>query len=65
MGVLGGGELLVVETKDDWFLGVVEALEDVLVVRNGFRGRPALVPHDDVVRVVPLGDVEDASHLTG
>jgi hypothetical protein len=65
MGVLGGGELLVVETEDDWFLGVVEVLGDVLVVRSGFRGRPAVVRHEDVVRVVPLGDVEDASDLTG
>jgi hypothetical protein len=59
------GELMVVETEDDWFLGVVEALEDVLVVRSGFRGRPAVVRHEDVVRVVPVGDVEDASDRTG
>lgn len=28
------------------FLGVVEALEDVLVVRNGVRGHPAVVRHE-------------------
>jgi hypothetical protein len=56
MGWLSGGELLVVETDDDWFLGTVDVLPDVLVVRRGFVGRPVLVAHEGVVRVTPAGE---------
>jgi hypothetical protein len=53
MGWLADGELLVVETEDDWFLGTVEVLTDVLVVRSGFVGRPVVLRHEAVVRVTP------------
>jgi hypothetical protein len=53
MGWLADGELLVVETEDDWFLGTVEVLPDVVVVRSGFVGRPVVLRHEDVVRVTP------------
>lgn len=48
---LGHGELMLVETEDDRFLGTVEVVGDELVVRSGFVGRPTLVPQEDVVRV--------------
>lgn len=35
------------------------------MVRNGFRGDPAVVRHEDVVRIAPLGDFEDACDLNG
>jgi hypothetical protein len=53
MGWLADGELLVVETEDDWFLGTVEVLPDVVVVRSRFVGRPVVLRHEDVVRVTP------------
>lgn len=59
MGWLAGGELLVVETEDDWFLGSVELRAEVLVVRSGLRGHPTSVPHEDVVRIVPYGEFAD------
>lgn len=58
MGWLADGELLVVETEDDWFVGTVEVLPDVLVVRSGFVGRPVVLPHEDVVRVTPAVELE-------
>ena len=56
MGWLSGGELLVVETEEDWFLGSVEARADALVVRDGYVGRPVFVLHEDVVRVTPVSE---------
>ncbi len=46
---LGSGELMVVETDDDLFLGTVEVRGDALVIRDGFVGRPTLVDVNDVV----------------
>lgn len=54
MGWLAGGELLVVETEDDWFLGSVEVRADVLIVRSGFVGHPVVLEHEDVVRITPV-----------
>ena len=45
----GSGELMVVETDDDLFLGTVEVRGDALVIRDGFVGRPTLVDVNDVV----------------
>ena len=59
MGWLSGGDVLVVETEEDWFVGSVEARADVLVVRSGYAGRPVLVPHEDVVRVTPVSEHDD------
>lgn len=59
MGWLAHGELVVVETDDDWFLGTAEVLEIGIVVRNGFAGRPVTLDHDDVVRVTPHADFTD------
>lgn len=45
----GSGELMVVETDDDLFLGTVEVRGDALVIRDGFVGPPTLVDVNDVV----------------
>lgn len=61
MSWLSQGELLVVETEDDWFLGTVEMSEGVLIVRSGFVGRPVLVEPESVVRISPFEDLDDDS----
>jgi hypothetical protein len=58
VGFLGHGELMLVETDRDWFLGTVEVTVDALVVRSGFVGRPVLVPHDEVVRIVLVSELD-------
>jgi hypothetical protein len=58
MGFLGHGELMLVETEEDWFLGTVEVTGEALVVRSGFVGRPVVVPHDEVVRVVLASELD-------
>ncbi|MDB5876465.1 MAG: hypothetical protein JWQ07_5907 [Ramlibacter sp.] len=57
--VLGAGELMVVETEDDWFLGTVELTADGLAVRNGFVGRPRVLAPEEVLRVVPAAGYLD------
>lgn len=52
MGFLAAGELVVVETDDDWYLGTAEVTPEALIVRTGFVGRPTVLAHEDVVRVV-------------
>lgn len=54
--VLAHGELVVVETDDDAFLGVAEVLDAHLIVRNGFVGRPVLIPLAEVVSISPAAD---------
>jgi hypothetical protein len=58
VGFLGHGELMLVETDEDWFLGAVEVTVDALVVRSGLVGRPVLVPHDEVVRIVLASELD-------
>ena len=59
MGFLAAGALVVVETEDDWYLGTAEVTQDALIVRNGFVGRPTVLAHEDVVRVVPVEEYLD------
>ena len=42
-GFLADGELLVVETADDHYVGTVEISQDQLVVRSGYVGRPVVL----------------------
>ena len=58
MGWLADGELLVVETDDDRFLGTVEVLAEVLIVRSGFRGHPVVLRHEDVMRVTLASELD-------
>lgn len=55
---LGHGELMLVEIDEDRFLGTVEVTEDVMVIRSGFVGRPVVVLHDDVVRIVLASELD-------
>jgi hypothetical protein len=59
MAFLAGGDLVVVETDDDCYLGAAEVNGDQLVIRAGFVGRPELVPIDAVRRVTPASEHED------
>jgi hypothetical protein len=59
MGFFAAGELVVVETDDDWFLGTAEVTPDAVVIRTGFVGRPTLLALEDVVRVVPAAEYLD------
>lgn len=59
MTFLAGGELLVVETEDDHFLGTAEVAQDCLVIRPGYVGRPLRVPLSDVTRVTLASEHED------
>lgn len=60
MGMLASGELLVVETEDDLFLGGVELVGATLIVRNGFVGRPKVLLPEEVLRVVPATEYLEA-----
>jgi hypothetical protein len=57
--LLAAGQLLVVETEDDAWIGTVEVTEDALVVRTGLRGHPAVVPLEDVERIIPATESPD------
>ena len=59
MTFLADGELLVVETEDEAFLGTAEVAQDHLVIRPGYVGRPLRVPLADVMRVTLACDHED------
>lgn len=59
MGFFAAGELVVVETDDNWFLGTAEVTPEAVVIRTGFVGRPTLLALEDVVRVVPAAEYLD------
>jgi hypothetical protein len=49
---LFSGQVVVVETEDDHFLGLVDVDEEGWIrVRSGFRGHPHLIDPDDVVSI--------------
>ena len=49
---LFAGQVVVVETEDDHFLGLIDVDEQGWVrVRNGFRGHPHLIDPDEIVAV--------------
>ncbi|GAC1611399.1 MAG: hypothetical protein NVS3B26_24010 [Mycobacteriales bacterium] len=53
---LAGGELVVVETEDDHYLGTAEVQDWLLALRSGYVGRPVLLDLDDVRSVTPAFD---------
>lgn len=63
MAMLAAGELVVVETEDDWFLGTVEVAGETLIVRSGFVGRPVVLAVEEVVRIVPAAEHLDEEDL--
>lgn len=44
-------QLFVVETESNVFLGRIEMKDGFVIVRTGYRGRPAYVLEDDVVKM--------------
>lgn len=57
--LLNHGELVVVETEDDLWLGTVEVVGATFVIRSGYVGRPVVVDVDDVLSVVPANECPD------
>lgn len=61
---LADGQLLVLETEGDAYLGTAEVVGDTLVVRSGFAGRPTILSVTEVLLVMLAADhplVEDVS----
>lgn len=50
---MADGEIVVVETEDDAYLGTAEVMDGHLVVRSGFRGHPVVLPLAEVQSVIP------------
>jgi hypothetical protein len=59
MSFLADGDLVVVETEDEQFLGTAEVVQDCLVIRPGHVGRPLRVPLADVVRMTLAAEHDD------
>jgi hypothetical protein len=57
--LLNHGELVVIETDDDVWLGTAEVVDGTFVVRSGYVGRPVVLEADDVVSMVPATESED------
>lgn len=56
---LADGELVVVETDEDAFLGTAEFTDSWLVLRNGYVGRPTLIAPEEVRRITPAFEHPD------
>ena len=51
--LLANGEVVVVETEDDAYLGTAEVQDGHLVVRSGHRGHPVVLLLSEVLSVIP------------
>ena len=51
--LLAEGQIVVVETEDDWFLGTAEMADGTIVVRSGFVGRPVVLDAELVQSIIP------------
>jgi hypothetical protein len=49
--LIAHGELVVVETEDDVYLGTAEFRNGSVIVRTGYRGHPTRVPMQDVTGI--------------
>jgi hypothetical protein len=56
MNMIADGELLVVETDEELYLGTAEATPAGLVMRSGFVGRPTVLRYEDVVHLQRYDD---------
>ncbi|MFN2538751.1 MAG: hypothetical protein ABR549_11500 [Mycobacteriales bacterium] len=59
--LLAHGEVVVVSTDDDQFLGTVEIVDGTAVIRSGYVGRPVLVPLEEIVAVLPAHEHPDVT----
>lgn len=57
--LLADGQIVVVETEDDAFLGTAEVIDGCVIVRNGYVGRPVVIPLQMVHRVMPADEHPD------
>jgi hypothetical protein len=57
--LLAHGEIVVVETDDELFLGTCEILDGHAIVRSGYVGRPIVIPLDDIEAVIPASEHPD------
>jgi len=53
--LMAGGELLVIETEDDVYLGTVGLEDDHFVLRTSFVGRPVVLAPGDICSRVTVG----------
>lgn len=51
--LLAEGEIVVVETEDDWYLGTAEMTDGAVIVRNGYVGRPVVLDVNDIQSIIP------------
>lgn len=61
--LLAEGQIVVVETEDDWFLGTAEMTEGSIVVRSGYVGRPVVLDADEVQSIIPAQQHPDSSEM--
>jgi hypothetical protein len=57
--LLADGQIVVVETEEDVFLGTAEVSDGHVVVRSGYVGRPVVLPLPRVRRVTPADEHPD------
>jgi hypothetical protein len=53
------GEIVVIETDEDLFLGTCEIADGNAIVRSGYVGRPVLIPIEDIESITPATDHPD------
>jgi hypothetical protein len=51
--LLAHGEIVVVETDDEQFLGTCEIHDGHAIVRSGYVGRPVMIALDEVEAITP------------
>lgn len=51
--LLAEGQIVVVRTEDDWFLGTADMAGDNIVVLSGYVGRPVVLDAELVQSVIP------------
>jgi hypothetical protein len=57
--LLADGQIVVVETDQDAFLGTAEVHGGNIIVRNGYVGRPVVIALPRVQRVTPAEEHPD------
>jgi hypothetical protein len=57
--LLADGQILVIETEDDAYLGTAEVVDGQMIVRSGFVGRPVVLALSAIQRITPASEHED------
>lgn len=53
VSVKSQGEMVVVETEDNQYLGFVEDQGDTVIIRNGLRGHPVMLQRTEIESIAP------------